>query len=244
MQLLRAALMLVLTPFLTLLISVFSLAGIMILRLDPARVQVLPRWWGRVITRGSGVSVQVEGVEKLPAGRPIIFAANHQSQFDIFALQGYLGHDFRWLAKKELFSFPVFGPAMRRAGHIEVDRAHGRQAMQSLTEAARRIADGTSVIIFPEGTRSPDGSLLPFKSGAMVLAVKAGVPIAPVAISGSHQVLPKGKLLARGGNIRIRIGDLIDSSLYTVKQKQELAELVHDRVAAMLRDESSQEITR
>lgn len=238
MQFLRATLMLILAPVLTLLVSVIALAASFFDGFDEARIQALPRWWARIITRGSGVTVSVEGEERLPVGRPIILAANHQSQFDIFALQGYMRHDFRWLAKKELFEVPIFGPAMRRAGYVSVDRARGRQAMQSLVEAAQRIADGTSVVIFPEGTRSPDGRLQPFKSGAMVLAIKSAVPLVPVAISGSHQVLPKGRLLARAGHIRIRIGDPIDSSLYTVKQKQELAELVHDRVAGLLQDDA------
>jgi len=173
------------------------------------------------------------GAERLTPGRSYIFAANHQSQFDIFALQGYLGFDFRWMAKLELFKIPIFGPAMRMAGYIPVDRAHGRKAIKSLDEAAARIAGGTSVLIFPEGTRSPDGRLLPFKAGAMVLAIKAGVPLVPVAIVGTHQILPKGKLLFKPGRVEIRVGEPIETRNYSLKQKQELAELLQEKVAEL-----------
>ena len=123
---------------------------------------------------------------------------------------------------------------MRLAGYIPVDRSHGRKALKSLDEAAKRIADGTSVIIFPEGTRSPDGKLHDFKPGAMVLAIKAGVPLVPVAILGTYVVLPKGKLLAKPGKVEIRVGEPIETRGYTVKQKQELAELIHSRVAELM----------
>jgi len=128
----------------------------------------------------------------------------------------------------------VFGPAMRKAGNIPVDRARSRAAIKSLDEAAQRIRAGASVIIFPEGTRSPDGRLQPFKGGAMVLAIKAGVEVVPLAISGTHAILPKGKLLARPGKVVIRVGQPIDPSGYTLKQKQELAELLHHKVAELL----------
>jgi len=232
--LLRAVAILLLTPLLTLLTSSVALVGMGLFRISSQKIQVLPRLWGKIIVGGSGVRVSIKGLDKLEKNRPYIFAANHQSQFDIFALQGYLEYDFRWMAKKELFSIPVFGPAMRMAGYIPVDRAHGRKALKSLEEAAKRIADGTAVIVFPEGTRSKDGRLQPFKSGAMILAIKAGVPLVPMAIAGSHAVLPKGALLAKPGKIVIRIGDPIDTKAYSLKQKTELAERLHETVARML----------
>jgi 1-acyl-sn-glycerol-3-phosphate acyltransferase len=160
--------------------------------------------------------------------------ANHQSQFDIFVLDGYFDMDFRWLAKKELFRIPLFGWAMLLAGSIPVDRSHGRQALKSLDQAAKRIAAGASVIIFPEGTRSPDGKLQPFKAGGMQLAIKSGVELVPMAIIGTHEILPKGKILSRPGQVLIRVGEPVASRDFTTKQKQELAELLHDRVAALM----------
>ncbi len=175
-----------------------------------------------------------QGGENVVPGRSCIFAANHQSQFDIFALQGYFPFDFRWLAKKELFRIPFFGPAMIRAGHIPVDRAHGRKALKSLDAAAERISTGTSVIIFPEGTRSVDGRLGEFKTGAMILAIKAGVPLVPVAICGSHEILPKGAFLARPGRVAIRIGRPIETVGMKLKDKTALAAELHAAVESLL----------
>ena len=232
--------MLLVIPVLTFVVSFLALIGLLLLRISAEKIQILPRLWGRIIVRGSGVRVSLESVVELDRSASYIFAANHQSQFDIFTLQGYLAHDFRWLAKKELFSIPVFGTAMHHAGYISVDRSHGRKAVQSLNEAAQRIASGTSVIIFPEGTRSPDGQLQPFKSGVMVLAIRSGVPIVPVAISGSHEVLPKGALLPRPGHIHVTIGAPIATKDYTIKQKDELAGRLQQTVASLLNRADSQ----
>jgi len=173
-------------------------------------------------------------MENLEPDRPYILVANHQSQYDIFALDGYLMVDFRWLAKKELFRIPLVGWGMRAAGSIPIDRSHGRKAMKSLAEAAERIASGTSVVIFPEGTRTRDGNLQHFKAGGMYLAIKSGVDVVPVAIVGGYDVLPKGKWLPKPGRMLIRVGKPVSSKDYTQKQKQELADLLHDRVAELI----------
>ena len=220
--------------FLTLFISLATLLSTLVLRRNSASVLGLAAWWARSIASATGVSVVVEGRELLESGKPYIFAANHQSQFDIFALQGFLGVDFRWLAKKELFKVPIWGPAMRRAGYIPIDRSHGREALKSLDEAAQKIAAGTSVIIFPEGTRSKDGKLQDFKAGAMLLAIKSGVDIVPVAIAGTHAVLPKGKLLTTPGKVNIRIGKPIEMKEFRPRDKHDLAKKVEGRVAEML----------
>lgn len=230
----QAILVLIITPLLTLLTSLGALFAIFVCRAKAHQVQALPRRWARLICWCAGVRVTVSGQHNLTVGHPYIFAANHQSQFDIFALQGYLGFDFRWMAKKELFAIPVFGAGMRAAGYISVDRSRGRRALESLNEAAQKINAGTSVIIFPEGTRSADGSLHPFKSGAMVLAIKARVPIVPVAILGTHQVLAKGKLLSCPGQVTIRIGQPIDSTQFKLTDKQALATQLQQEVASLM----------
>jgi 1-acyl-sn-glycerol-3-phosphate acyltransferase len=182
----------------------------------------------------AGVRVRVLGTENLEAGQTYIFMGNHVSQFDIFAGQGYFPHDFRWIVKKELFRIPVFGAAMRRAGLVAIDRSHGREAMKSLNAAAENINSGASVLIFPEGTRSIDGTLQPFKAGVITLAIKAGVPVVPVGFVGTYEVLPKGRLLANPGEVIIRIGRPISIQGYTMKDKHELARELHDRVAELL----------
>ncbi|KPK25333.1 MAG: acyl-phosphate glycerol 3-phosphate acyltransferase [Desulfobacterales bacterium SG8_35_2] len=220
--------------FLTLLISLIALYKTLLLGRGPDSVQGLAAWWASSICRVSGVEVTVAGTEQLDPEKPYIFAANHQSQFDIFVLQGFLGVNFRWLAKKELFRVPIWGTAMRRAGYIPIDRSHGRQAIKSLDKAAKKIRAGTSVIIFPEGTRSSDGKLHDFKAGAMVLAIKSGVPIVPVAIIGTYAILPKGKLLMNPGKVRIRVGPPIETKNYSSRDKHQLAKVLQDDVAELL----------
>jgi len=233
LQFLRALFVIPFALFLTLLISLATLFQTLVLRKGAASVQYLAAWWASSICKASGVEVAVTGTEQLDPEKPYIFAANHQSQFDIFVLQGFLGVNFRWLAKKELFAVPVWGPAMRRAGYIPIDRSHGRQALKSLEEAAKKIAAGTSVIIFPEGTRSKDGKLHEFKAGAMVLAIKSGVPIVPVAILGTYEILPKGKLLLHPGKVQIRVGRPIETKNYSSRDKHELAKVSQEAVAVL-----------
>jgi len=234
LQFIRSLCTLILAPFLTLVVSAMSLIDLLWGRKSAIKAQVFPRYWGRILCRFAGVRVRVEGMENIDSGQTYIFAGNHCSQYDIFSFQGYFPHDFRWIAKKELFRIPVFGRAMHRVGYIPIDRSQGRQALKSLDEAARRIAAGSSVLIFPEGTRSPDGTLKEFKTGAVMLAIKAKVPIVPLGFSGTYDVLPKGRLLPRSGEIVIRIGTPIVTAHYQAADKQTLASDLHAAVARLL----------
>ena len=236
---LHSLLVLLVAPVLTLLVSVIALIWLEIFRRSDDEAHRLVRYWGKALCVISGVRVKIEGMENLVPGRSYIFAANHQSQYDIITLQGYLDFSFRWLAKKELFQVPIWGTAMKMAGYIPIDRSSGRQALKSLDQAAKRIAAGTSVIIFPEGTRSVDGKLQPFKAGAMVLAIKAGVELVPIAISGTYTILPKGRLLLHPGRVLIRIGKPISTDGYQTKQKIELAMQLQQEVASLLDQEAS-----
>ena len=170
------------------------------------RVHRLGRLWARIIIRTSGVKIEVQGLGHIPVGKPVVFACNHASQFDIPIVYEVLPVQFRFVVKKELFKIPLFGFAMHHAGYIPIDRSGGKAALRSLQEAAERVKKGASIIIFPEGTRSPNGRLRPFKTGGILIAVRAGCPIVPVAISGSHNVLPKGSLRIRPGRIKVTIG--------------------------------------
>lgn len=219
---------------LTFIVSALTLVDLHWGRKSEVKVQLFPHYWGRILCWLAGVRVRVEGMEQLDANKTYIFAGNHCSQYDIFAFQGYFPHDFRWIAKKELFRIPLFGPAMHRAGYIPIDRSHGRQAIKSLDEAARRIAAGSSVLIFPEGTRSSNGVLQEFKAGAVLLAIKAGVEIVPLGINGSHRVLPKGALLPRPGEIVLRIGTPMPTHHFRSSDKQQLAAELHRAVADLL----------
>ena len=234
LQTIRGLCTLILAPILTFLVSVFSLIDLLWGRKSQVKVQVFPRYWGRILCRLAGVRVIVEGIEHIDPQQTYIFAGNHCSQYDIFSFQGYFPHDFRWIAKRELFRIPLLGQAMHRVGYIPIDRSHGRRALNSLEEAAKRIAAGSSVLIFPEGTRSDNGVLHEFKTGAALLAIKAGVPIIPLSFNGSYEVLPKGKLLPKSGKITIRIGPAIPTDLCKASDKQALARTLQAAVEKLL----------
>ena len=234
LQTLRGVCTLAIAPLLTFVVSAISLIDLLWIRRSEIKAQVFPRWWGRLLCLLAGVRVEVEGFANIDPNQTYIFAGNHTSQYDIFSFQGYFPHDFRWIAKKELFRVPVFGQAMHKVGYIPIDRSHGRQALKSLDEAARRIAAGSSVLIFPEGTRSADGRLKDFKTGAVLLAIKAGVPIVPLGFAGAHKVLAKGRLIPKGGTITIRIGKPMPTGHYKLADKQQLALDLHEAVRQLL----------
>jgi 1-acyl-sn-glycerol-3-phosphate acyltransferase len=142
---------------------------------------------------------------------------------------------FRWLAKEELFHIPLLGMAMRRTGYIPVNRSDRRKAIQGMAKAVRRITEGTSVIIFPEGTRSPDGTLLPFKKGGFIMALQSQVPVVPVAIRGSRDIMPKHSLLIQGGgDIRVDILPALETKNRPVSDRDALMEEVRRPLEAAL----------
>ena len=155
---------------------------------------------------------------------------NHQSNFDIPVLLGYLSVQFRWLAKAELFKFPVFGRAMRGCGYISIDRSNRKSAFKSLWEAARTIREGTSVLIFPEGTRSQDGQIRPFKKGGFVLAVESGVPIVPVIIHGTWSIMPRNRWRIDPQNVLLEIKTPIETADYTRRTKDDLLAKVQQSI--------------
>jgi len=171
----------------------------------------IARRWAKIALLSTGVKVKVEGLEQIQGKGPYIFMSNHQGGYDIFALHGHLPFDFKWLAKKELFSIPFFGWTLTAAGYISIDRKGSRDTVRAMNEAAQKIQDGMSVVIFPEGSRSPDGLIQPFKKGGFTLAIKSKVPIIPVAIVGSREIMPKGKMTVNPGKITIRIGPTIET---------------------------------
>ena len=162
------------------------------------------RLWAQLSLALNLIKVTVSGSEYLPDG-PVIFMSNHQSNFDILSLLAAMPRRFHWIAKKELFDIPVFGPSMRRGGYIPLDRGDGRKALQSIDEAAATIHQGKSVVLFPEGTRTQDGNLLPFKRGGFILARKSDVPVIPVTINGSGKINPANQIRLYSGDIHITL---------------------------------------
>lgn len=180
------------------------------------------RGWARGILRAAGVSVELEGAGNLTSGVTRVLVANHTSWFDVFALTAHLPVDFRYVGKKELERIPIFGGAWKACG-ISIDRSDRDAAVRSLEEAREVIRrEGSTLIMFPEGTRSPTGELQPFKKGAFVLAIQAGVDVVPVAITGSRKVMPKGRWRIRSGTIRIRVGEPLPVEGLTFDDRDEL----------------------
>jgi len=171
------------------------------------------RVWCPLCLWVSGCPRRVEPLPALPDG-PLIFASNHESALDIWALVEQLPRTVRFVAKRELFRIPVFGWYLRMGGHIAVDRNDRAQAILSLHHAAALVRGGTSLIVFPEGTRSRDGRIQPFKKGPFALAFEARVPIVPVAISGSGAATPRGLIAVWRRPIRIAVGEAVDPASY------------------------------
>ena len=185
----------------------------------------------RNLMRICGVRVRTRGLENLGAG-PYVFAPNHQSHFDIAALLGLLPGVTRFATKREMFAEPILGAVLRTMGMVPIDRDDSAASIERL----RRVAlDGGSLIIFPEGTRSPDGQLLPFKKGAFVAAIGLGVPIVPVVCKGTTRIMPKGKYLSiLPGAAELIILTPIPTAGMSYDDRDRLRELVRERIAAEL----------
>lgn len=190
------------------------------------------RLWARIILWSAFVRLQVEGAERVGAG-PVVFMSNHESWLDIPALLVAIPGQVRFLAKKTLFGIPFLGWAMRAMGFIPVDRQNRRTAIKSFDEAAARIRAGRSVLVFPEETRTPDGSLLPFQRGGFLIALKAGLPIVPVGIQGARGVMPKKSYVIRPGTIVVRFGEPIPTAGLGVTSKSELMERVRAAIEGL-----------
>jgi 1-acyl-sn-glycerol-3-phosphate acyltransferase len=191
---------------------------------------LIARFWGKYILFVSGIRVKVKGISNVDTQKPCIFMSNHQGNFDIPVLLGCLPFQFRWLAKAELFRIPLFGRAMRGCGYISIDRFNRSSAFESLDRAAETIRNGVNVMIFPEGTRSLDGKIRPFKKGGFVLTVDAGVPIIPIVIHGTYSIMPKNRLLIRPGTVILEVLEPVQTSGYTRDNKDVLIDKIRTRI--------------
>src|ERR1051325_5201895 len=193
----------------------------------------LARLGGKMLLDVSFIGVRAEGLEKLDPQSAYVFVANHASYMDIPALLSELQQQFRFFAKKGLYQIPFLGTHLRRAGHLPVDRSSARASLKSRTEGAHIIAKrNMSVLLFPEGGRAPEG-LREFKEGAAYIAIKAGVPAVPMALSGMRELLPMGSVHIRSGKVVIRIGDPIPTEGMRVGDREELTNRLYAEVALL-----------
>lgn len=203
--------------------------------LSPRRVGALcgvP--WARVNARVTPMAVEVAGRSHIESGRSYVVVGNHQSLYDILLVYGWLGVDFRWVMKAELRKVPGLGVACERLGHIFVDRSSPRAALATLETARRRIAEGASVLFFPEGTRSLDGTLGAFKRGAFRMALDLGLPILPMTIIGTRTILPPGSRDLRPGRARLIIHPPIETAGWSADRLPELMALARETISAPL----------
>ena len=197
-----------------------------------------PLYWGGVkgivyLMRMVGVKVRIVGRERVPAGA-CLFVANHTSSADAPAVVGAIPRRVAILLKESLFKWPIAGQAFTLAGFIPVKRSERESAIASVEKATQSMREGQSFLIYPEGTRSPDGRLQTFKKGAVVMAIKAGLPIVPIACSGAHKVMRKRSLKIYPGEILVEFLEPIHASQYSFEQRDELNERVYDTMAAGL----------
>jgi len=212
------------------LLVLFPLACVaMLVRLDPAvSLWIARTWWAPLLLWAGGARLVVEGEENVDPRRPTIYASNHQSTIDIPVLFKALPINLRFIAKSQLRWVPIVGWYLWLAGHIFVDRANTRRAITSLERAARRVQSGISIIVFPEGTRSPDRRVRPFKKGPFALALKAGAPVCPITIEGSGKLMPKNSWNISPGTIRVKIGRPIASTAFHPEDREGLARAVRN----------------
>lgn len=195
--------------------------------------QYWARWWSWTLLKAAGIDVTVESTEGARGVREAIFMANHTSAADIVVIFVALSRDVRFVAKRELFWVPILGWSMWLAGFIPVDRERKDKAREAFDRIGKSLRNGISILVFPEGTRSRNGRLGTFKKAGFLLAMRTGMPIVPVGISGARAVLGADGLLVRRGTIAVRIGDPVPSSGYTFAQRGEYVEKVRSEIARL-----------
>jgi 1-acyl-sn-glycerol-3-phosphate acyltransferase len=186
--------------------------------------------WAPVILWSAGVELEADPLPALDHKKPYVFMSNHQGFFDIPAACATIPNNVHFVAKKSLGYVPILGWYIRTAGHILIDRSKRQDAMRSLEQAGAKIAKGKSIIIYPEGTRSRDGIIRPFKKGPFVMAIAAQVPIVPIAVEGTKDIMTKGAVRMTPGRVRIRLGEPVPTAGLTLDDREDLMRIVHDRM--------------
>jgi len=196
------------------------------------------RLFVRLGLRLVGVRVEVTGLERLDPAQAYIFTPNHQSMIEVPLFVTYLGRNPAYLAKKEVFKYPIFGYGIGLMGVVPVDRSNSPAAVESAKLATENLRRGKSYVVYPEGTRSPDGRMLPFKKGAFMMAIDAGVPIVPVTISGGTEIMPKAQIKVYPSTVRITVHAPLSTEGYSKQNISELIEAARTKIhSALSKDE-------
>jgi 1-acyl-sn-glycerol-3-phosphate acyltransferase len=238
--------LLITDPLIVLATIMFASVSLVASIYDPGkrRQAAIARGWARVLLWVSGVTVKVEGLEKISPDGSYVFVSNHLSYMDTPVVLANIPVQFRFLAKRGLFQIPFLGWHLARAGHIRVPREDARAAVKTMTIAAQLIREaGISLIIFPEGGRSRTGELGAFKEGAAFIAVRAGVPLVPICLKGTREVLPFGSGDIRSGTVMMRIGEPISTNNVTDRDRARITAELRSRIVELL-DTSGKAFTR
>lgn len=193
-----------------------------------------PKLWSMAWCTLLGVRVKVKNRELIDKRTSYVFVANHQGAFDIFSIYGYLGHNFKWLMRKGLKNIPMVGLACKAAGHVFVDHSSQAAVKQTMADAKKRLKQGTSIVVFPEGRRTRDGHLHKFKHGAFRLAQEFNLPVVPITIDGSYKAMRRGVFYVTPCTITLTI----HAPITQVDDMHALAQQSHDIIAADLPPES------
>lgn len=235
-----------LVPVMLLATAFFGLLCLLIVpALGPARtarVTAVP--WARLGLFLSGIKVHLHGLEHIRPGQSYVITANHLSHFDIWVLYGWLGMDLRWVMKQELRQVPVIGVSCAALGHVFIDRSNREAALASLNAAREEITAGTSILFFPEGTRSRDGSLKPFKKGAFNMALDLQLPVLPVTINGTWEILPPGSLQLAPGEVHITVHAPVAVKGRSEADLDDLASESRNAIASVLNGERARTLSR
>jgi 1-acyl-sn-glycerol-3-phosphate acyltransferase len=211
----------------------FATRAVVAATVEPARFHVWARAWAASLLEIGHVTTAVRGVEGVDWDKPLVLMSNHQSLYDIPVLFHRIPADIHFLSKKELRSVPFMGWSMEKGGFVFIDRKDPVKSKESIERAAQDVINGKAVAIFPEGTRSGDGTLQPFKKGGFVLAIKAGAQIVPVWLDGSHGVCPKGSLVVYPGHVEVRVGRPVDPKQFPLEAKEGLMEAVREELVRL-----------
>ncbi len=205
------------------------------------RLHILAEFWARFLLRVSSIRLRTEGLERLTPGRNYVLVSNHASYMDTPVLLVGLHMQFRFLAKKELFAIPFIGTHLTRAGHFPVERENVRASLKSMSEAAKRLKEqNISVLVFPEGGRTVR-HLRSFKEGAAYIAIKAGVPVVPIALVGTREVLRMHSKEVIPGNVIVRVGEPIETSTLSLSDRNALNDRLREEVSRMSGDRFEEE---
>ncbi|RPH31351.1 MAG: 1-acyl-sn-glycerol-3-phosphate acyltransferase [Bacteroidales bacterium] len=190
--------------------------------------------WSRLNAILTPMLVKVSGRENVNQMQSYVVVSNHQSVYDIFLIYGWLGIDIKWMMKKELRKIPGIGFGSQKVGHIFIDRSNSKRAFESINEAKRKLVNGTSVVIFPEGTRSQTGELGTFKRGAFKIAYDLNLPILPITLVDTKNILPTNTINILPGRVKMVIHEPIDIKLYSEKEPELLLEEVRRKVSSAI----------